>query len=83
MSTDARHTGGNSRRPGNTKGGRFSGGFGARDYRQQGGMGPPRSNGPSSRPGGYGGNLIQFYFVKNSLIYGLSKLLIITFRKIH
>ena len=59
MSSEARHTGGTSRRPGGTKSGRFSGGFGARDYRQTGaGGGPPRSSGPSGRPGGYGGNLI-------------------------
>lgn len=61
MCSEARHTGGSSRRPGNAKSGRFSSAFGARDYRQQGGnSGLPRSNGPSSRPGGYGGNLVYF-----------------------
>lgn len=51
MFADARHGGGSARRP-TSKGGRFSGGFGARDYRQSGG-GPPRS--APSRPGNFGG----------------------------
>ena len=54
MFTDARHSGGGSRRTTNTKG-RFSAGFGARDYRQQPSSGPPRNNGSSNRAGGYGG----------------------------
>lgn len=55
MFSEARYTGGGSRRPGGSTKGRFSGGaFGARDYRQQPSSGPMRNNG-SSRPGGYGG----------------------------
>lgn len=60
MYTEARYSGSSSRRPANTKGGRFSGGgFGARDYRQQPSSGSGRSNGPS-RPGGYGGKLKSY-----------------------
>ncbi|XP_033224333.1 ATP-dependent RNA helicase bel isoform X2 [Belonocnema kinseyi] len=56
MSSEARQTGGTSRRPGGAKSGRFASSFGARDYRQTGaGGGPPRSSGPSGRPGSYGG----------------------------
>ncbi|KAG7205468.1 hypothetical protein KM043_007455 [Ampulex compressa] len=55
MFSEAKYTGGSSRRPGSTKGGRFSGGFGARDYRQQPSSGSMRNNGSSNRPGGYGG----------------------------
>ncbi|XP_034949438.1 ATP-dependent RNA helicase DDX3X [Chelonus insularis] len=59
MFTEFKHTGG-ARRPGGggTKNGRFgSGGFGARDYRQQTNSGMGSRNGPSSRngPNGYGG----------------------------
>ncbi|XP_047353810.1 ATP-dependent RNA helicase bel isoform X2 [Vespa velutina] len=50
---EVRYSSGCSRRPGSTKG-RFSGGFGARDYRQQPSGGSTRNNGPSSRPGSYG-----------------------------
>ncbi|KAL7286258.1 hypothetical protein TKK_0019435 [Trichogramma kaykai] len=56
MFNDNRHGGGSSRRP--AAKGRFSGGFGARDYRQSGGGGgpPSRSNGSyGGRPAGYGG----------------------------
>ncbi|XP_076276990.1 ATP-dependent RNA helicase bel isoform X2 [Lasioglossum baleicum] len=57
MLSDARSSGGATRRTGgSTKGGRFSGAFGARDYRQQPGSGPIRNNGSSSRPGSYGGS---------------------------
>lgn len=74
MISEPRYSGGSTRRPANTKGGRFSGGFGARDYRQQPGGGPTRSNGPSSRPGsygggfggGYGGNYNSSYNTANS-----------------
>lgn len=61
MFSDARHGGGATRRP--TTKGRFSGGFGARDYRQSGGGGgpPSRNSGPPGRPGGYGGKLIYTY----------------------
>jgi len=60
MYTEARYSGGGSRRPGGTKSVRFSGGgFGARDYRQQPSSGPGRNNGPS-RPGGYGGKLKSY-----------------------
>ncbi|XP_076686753.1 ATP-dependent RNA helicase bel isoform X2 [Andrena cerasifolii] len=55
MFTNSRHPGGASRRTPNTKG-RFSAGFGARDYRQQPSSGPPRNNGSSNRAGGYGGS---------------------------
>jgi len=56
MYVDVKHGGG--RRP-TAKSSRFSGGFGARDYRQSGGGGggPPGRSGASSRPsGGYGGS---------------------------
>ena len=55
MFTDSRHSGGGSRRTTNPKG-RFSAGFGARDYRQQPSSGPPRNNGSSNRASGYGGS---------------------------
>lgn len=66
MFSEARHTGG-PRRPGGsssttTKNTRFgSGGFGARDYRQQPSSGMGNRNGPPSRPGGYGGNKISLF----------------------
>ncbi|KAG6800313.1 putative ATP-dependent RNA helicase Pl10 [Apis laboriosa] len=55
MFSEARYSGGGSRRAGSTKG-RFSGGFGARDYRQQPSSGSARNNGSSNRPGSYGGS---------------------------
>ncbi|XP_076384994.1 ATP-dependent RNA helicase bel [Megachile rotundata] len=55
MFAEARYSGGGSRRAGSTKS-RFSGGFGARDYRQQPSSGSARNNGSSGRPGGYGGS---------------------------
>ncbi|XP_015122823.1 ATP-dependent RNA helicase DDX3X [Diachasma alloeum] len=57
MFSEARNSGGVRRPGGGTKssGGRFSSGFGARDYRQNPSSGMPRSNGPSGRPGGFGG----------------------------
>lgn len=60
---EVRYSSGCSRRPGSTKG-RFSGGFGARDYRQQPSGGSTRNNGPSSRPGSYGGkvNFFSLFF---------------------
>ncbi|XP_031830908.1 ATP-dependent RNA helicase bel isoform X2 [Nomia melanderi] len=54
--SEVRYSGGGSRRAGGSTKGRFSGGFGARDYRQQPSSGPVRNNGSSNRPGGYGGN---------------------------
>ncbi|XP_068968080.1 putative ATP-dependent RNA helicase Pl10 [Bombus flavifrons] len=54
MFSEARYSGGGSRRAGSTKG-RFSGGFGARDYRQTPSSGSARNNGSSNRPGSYGG----------------------------
>ncbi|XP_017893478.1 putative ATP-dependent RNA helicase Pl10 [Ceratina calcarata] len=55
MFSEAKYSGGGSRRTASTKGGRFSGGFGARDYRQTPSSGSARNNG-SSRPGSYGGS---------------------------
>lgn len=55
MFAEARYTGGGSRRAGGSTKSRFSGGFGARDYRQQPSSGSARNNGSSGRPGGYGG----------------------------
>lgn len=55
MFSEARYSGGGSRRSGSTKG-RFSGGFGARDYRQTPSSGSARNNGSSNRPGSYGGS---------------------------
>ena len=60
MFSEARYSGGGSRRTGSTKGGRFSGGFGARDYRQTPSSGSARNNG-SSRPGSYGGLYTEVY----------------------
>nr|XP_034186222.1 ATP-dependent RNA helicase bel [Osmia lignaria] len=54
MFAEARYTGGGSRRAGGSTKSRFSGGFGARDYRQNPSSGSAR-NGSSGRPGGYGG----------------------------
>ncbi|XP_043264057.1 ATP-dependent RNA helicase bel isoform X2 [Colletes gigas] len=51
----SRRTGGGGGGGGSTKG-RFSSGFGARDYRQQPSSGPTRNSGPSNRSGSYGGN---------------------------
>nr|XP_033326000.1 ATP-dependent RNA helicase bel [Megalopta genalis] len=56
MFNEVRYSGGGSRRAGGSTKGRFSGGFGARDYRQQPSSGPVRNNGSSNRPGSYGGN---------------------------
>lgn len=57
MFSEARYTGGGSRRTTSTKG-RFSAGFGARDYRQTPSSGPLRNNGSANRPGSYGGSYI-------------------------
>lgn len=56
MFSEAKYSGGGSRRTASTKGGRFSGGFGARDYRQTPSSGSARNNGSSNRPGSYGGS---------------------------
>lgn len=59
MTSDSRHGGASSRRPASSKNSRFSGGFGARDYRQSsGGGGGGGMTGRSNmygRSGGYGG----------------------------
>ncbi|XP_058799331.1 ATP-dependent RNA helicase bel isoform X2 [Phymastichus coffea] len=54
MYSDSRHGGGGGGRRPASKGSRFSGAFGARDYRQSSGGPPGRSNG-SAKSGGYGG----------------------------
>lgn len=64
MFGDAKYSGGGNRRNGAPKSSRFNG-FGAKDYRQtSGGGGGSRNNGPSGRPGGYGG---QFSILKKTL----------------
>ncbi|KOC63923.1 ATP-dependent RNA helicase bel, partial [Habropoda laboriosa] len=70
MFSEARYSGGGSRRTGTTKG-RFSG-FGARDYRQQPSSGSARNNGSSNRPGSYGGNYGNYGGNYNSSSYSNS-----------
>ncbi|CAK9823926.1 ATP-dependent RNA helicase DDX3Y [Anthophora retusa] len=72
MFSEARYSGAGSRRTGTTKGGRFSGGFGARDYRQQPSSGSARNNGSSNRPGNYGGNYGNYGGNYNSSSYSNS-----------
>lgn len=68
MFSEARYSGGGSRRAGSTKG-RFSGGFGARDYRQTPSSGSARNNGSSNRPGNYGGSYGNYGGNYNSSSY--------------
>ncbi|CAL7943765.1 unnamed protein product [Xylocopa violacea] len=71
MFSEARYAGSGSRRAGSTKG-RFSSGFGARDYRQQPSSGSARNNGSSNRPGSYGGNYGNYGGNYNSSSYNSS-----------